>query len=148
MKTNLCPTSGAETTDPYLSLAGDTGQAGALASCSLCGARLRLEAAPRGRPVFPSHRPGETIASRLHEAPPEEVQVAAPAATPDEARARWARRKAEIVAIERDVYDLLARVVANPVGADSEIGRHLEEAGRHLISAGARAGVLARGGRP
>ncbi len=64
-----CSTSGVETTDPYLSLVGDTGGAGALATCNLCGARLRLEHGVPG-PRFPVHRPGETIASRLHGAPP------------------------------------------------------------------------------
>ncbi len=132
---SLCPTSGAETTDPYLRLAGDTGEAGALATCGLCGARLRLEAGVP-RPRFPRHHATEVLA-------------VAPPATPDVVRAHWTRAKAEILEVERRAYELAAELEreAPPGAVDAEIVRRLRQAGSELISASARAGVLARGGR-
>lgn len=135
----LCPTSGAETTDPFLFLAGDTGEAGALATCGLCRARLRLEPGPR-LPRFPAHEP----AARERAAAP------APPGVQADARVYWTRTKAEILELERRAYELAAAVEreAPPGAADAETVRRLREAGRQLISASARAGVYALGHRP
>lgn len=145
---NLCPTSGAETTDPFLSLAGDTGEAGALATCNLCGARLRLQPGVP-LPQFPAHLPvranEEAPASRDRGgAGPE-----APPPPPNDASAFWARARREILEVERQAYRLASELArdAPPGGCDAETVRRLREAGSHLISASARAGVLARGGR-
>ncbi len=64
-------------------------------------------------------------------------------ATPEDVRAYWTRKKAEIMDIECQVYGLAASLGT----VDPEIRRRLEEAGRELISASARAGVWAREGR-
>jgi hypothetical protein len=144
---NLCPTSGAETTDPYLSLAGDTGEVGAIATCNLCGARLGLEAGVP-RPRFPAHRPpGRT---RM---PPEAANGVGAARAPppplNDASAFWARARREILEVERRAHELASELErdAPPGGCDAETVRRLREAGSHLISASARAGVLARGVR-